>query len=190
MQRYRIGFMLWNAAWLLALVLIATCVSGLRCSAQGAAPAYYRNDEFHYRFIPPTGWDRKTDMPKLTTAFLGPDESNFTVNLTVTVYTAPVKDEDLEKFAIGLKIDHGQITERVKTKLGGKPAWMWRTKLNIPGHPAAENRQVVCIYKNRGYELTMTVPAGFMRSKYDAVFDQWIASFVWMPTAAAPFRDR
>jgi len=176
------------AARVILAAFLALSITGIAEGGQPSGAKMYRSAEYRYKFLPPAGWMRKTDMPKQTTAYLGPEENDFVVNLTVTVYTAPVKDSDLEQFANGLKIDHGVVSERVQTKLDGHAAYTWRTKLTIPGHPAAENRQVVCVYNHRAYELTMTTPLGLMKAKYDSVFAKWIASFGWLPPSAAPYK--
>ena len=164
-----------------AALLSAPC----KLPAQTASNVYRNSDEL-YQFQPPAGWEQKPDMPKLITAYLGPVEGDFTVNLTVSVYTSRVDDGDLDKFVKDIKIEHGDITNRVKTTLGGRKAWAWRTKLTIPGHPKAENRQVVCIYNHRAYELAMTTPYGLMKSKYDSVFEKWVGSFVWLNPIRSP----
>lgn len=184
MQRvsYRTELLYWKHITAAAGVCICLCLSAARCSAS----TVYKNAMYSYRFEQPAGWEQKMDMPHQTAAFLGPIDNDFTSNLTVTVYTSRVESGDLQKFVRGINIEHGVISERKPCKLGGLSAYAWRTKLTIPGHPAAENRQVVCIYNHRAYELALTCAVGLMRPKYDAIFEKWVASFGWLsPSGAA-----
>ena len=124
------------------------------------------------------------DMPRNTSAFLGPTEQGFTANLTVTVYAEKVETTDLLKFANGFKVDHARVLDRHKCTVAGEPGYTWRTLLTLPGHPPAENRQVVCVHNHRAYELTFTVGAGQMNKGYTALCDKWLASFGWLkPTS-------
>lgn len=149
--------------------------------AASATPLYV-NREYRYAFQPPAGWTRQTSMPKQVVAYLGPEVDNFSVNLTVNVYTRPVIDRDLDKFADGIKIEHAEIYDKKSIKLDGRPAYIWRTHLKIPDHPAAENWEVVSINNGRAYELVFTVPPSAV-TKYQPVFEKWLASFTWtIPT--------
>ena len=159
---------------------ILLTVAAAAAAAPPAAAPSFKSPEFGYRFDPPAHWEHKTDMPRATTAFLGPTEAGFTANLTVTVYSEKVESKDLQKFVNGFKLDSATMLDMHKCTVDGEPGYAWRTKLNIPGHPVAENRQVVCIHNNHGYELTFTVGAGQMARGYSALCDKWLASFGWL----------
>lgn len=166
-----------TASLLLAVAAVAS-------AAPPAATPSYKNRDFGYRFQPPVNWEHKTDMPKTTAAFLGPTEAGFTANLTVTIYPQKVESKDLQKFVNGFKLDNATMLDMRRCTVDGEPGYTWRTKLNIPGHPAAENRQVVCIHNNHGYELTFTVGAGQMARGYSTVCDKWLASFGWIKSSS------
>jgi hypothetical protein len=150
----------------------------------------YTDAQNHYSFQPPEGWTRKTDLPKPVVGYIGPVEDEFAVNFNVNIHGRPVEEADLDQFIAGIKIANAEMYDRAKTTLNGMPARSWRTHLKIPGHAPMENRQVVCIYNKRAYELTFTMPPSVVK-KYDPVFEKIVASFRWekeTPKAAPPRR--
>ena len=167
----------------------ALCV--LLCSAAAGPTVRYTDAESRFSFQPPEGWQRRPDLPRPVVAFIGPEEEGFAVNFVVNIHNKPVEEAELDKFVQQIKIENGEIYAQTKTTLNGKPARAWRTHMHVPGHPLLENRQIVCIFNKRAYELTFTMPPVAVK-KYDPVFEKIVASFRWEkePPKVAPGRRK
>lgn len=154
------------------------CAALLASSPTGAAPknARYVDRDAGFSFQPPDGWLRKAGLPRPLAAYVGPTENGFAANFSVNLYANRVEKGGEQKFIDSVKIEHGEIYERKRVRLAGKPAWAWRTRLTVPNYPTLENRMVVCFHNGQAYELTFTMhPA--LKTKYDPVYNRIAASF-------------
>ncbi|HLK56593.1 MAG TPA: hypothetical protein VKU00_08515 [Chthonomonadaceae bacterium] len=172
------------------LSVSAVALCALLWNASAGPTPRFTDAENHYSFQPPEGWQRRMDLPKPIVAFLGPEEEDFSANFSVNLMGKPVENEDLDKLVAQVKIENGDIYARTKTALNGIPARAWRTHLHVPGHPVVENRQILCVYNKRVYELTFTMKPDTVK-KYDPVFEKIVASFRWEkePSKAAPAKQ-
>jgi hypothetical protein len=152
------------------------------------APAQ-RFKSYAYSVTPPAGWVTSTqNTPKGGVAFLGPRETQFTVN--INVLTDPAPHETLAQY---IKALQGQIAAGKKMiilkegsrMLGGSPAHTMLTDLNLKDHPELPTlrvHQIFTIHKDRVYIVTLTYPENIPDAaafKYIAAFDKVAASFQW-----------
>jgi hypothetical protein len=143
----------------------------------------YTDREFHYSLTPPSGWTRKTDMPRPYVAFLGPEAGEFQTNFSI--YTEPAANKTLAQYVrVSRETIAKSKTMRLQSDrtvtLGGSPAQLLQSLVTTNGHPPSIVRQVVAVHKGRGYIVTFAaLPAEFTSVK--PLFDKVLASFRWQP---------
>ena len=143
-------------------------------------PRRYANAQYHYSFEIPAGWQNLQQKPPIV-AFGTAPEQGFRTN--INFYSEPVKTMSLEEYMkvskkAVLQMKSIKIIETKSAKLGGEPAYQLRMHLTLPGKPAIENLQYICVHQNRAFVVTSTALSGNY-AKALPVFDKAYKSFKW-----------
>lgn len=162
--------------------LLVVNAFAIQKAPKAAAP--YQDKEAGFSFTPPAGWTRKTDLPKPLVAFVGEPDQGYAPNFSANVFARRVPKASEKLFLDDVQMEYkkiGAMSPIKKTKLAGKPAYTWSARISVPNYPTVVNRQIVCFYKERAYELTFTTLPATMK-KYEKTFSQIVASFRFIPT--------
>ena len=166
------------------LIALAVCF----VAAAVRAPAERVKAGF-FSLVPPVGWNRTTqNVSSGVTAFLGPREQDFAVN--INILSEPAPRETLAQYVGATHRQFAAHKEMTRLKDGttviaGEPAHTMLSELRVADHPnlpTLVSQQVYIMHKSRAFILTLTYPKDIAETsarKYDAAFRKSIASFKW-----------